>query len=146
MKKMSQEVRKCISEIAKDYSFVVQVRRGTDEDIYDKNLMFRSPLYNSAVFISKVTGIANANGDISYLKVAVHPDEFRRELLNPSMGIDDYINRQSKVNRHHSSNYREGRFPNDIPGKNEPYGKCYKVQNLSALSVLFAGLSDRPST
>lgn len=141
MTKMSQEVRKCIVDIAENHTFSVQLEQSSGEDLYEKNLVFRSPFFKSAVFICKVTGISKTTEAFSYLKVAVHPDEFKPELVNSVMGIEDYVNRQSKVNRHHSSNYREGNFPDGIPGKYEPYGKCYKVQNLDVLGALFAGLA-----
>ena len=143
MANMSDEVRLCILAIAKSKSFFAKVdNEGADH--YDKNLMLQSPNFKSAVFIDKVTGVSKAFGDFSYLKLAVHPDSFKTELVNPAFGVEDYISSQSKVNRHHSSNYRGGNFPNDIPGKNEPYGKCYKVLNLDALATLLAGLAERP--
>jgi hypothetical protein len=141
MTKMSQAVRKLIVDIAENHTFSVQLEQPSGDDLYEKNLVFRSPFFKSAVFICKVTGISQTTGAFSYLKVAVHPDDFKPELVNPVLGVEDYVNRQSKVNRHHNSNYREGSFPDGIPGKYEPYGKCYKVQNLDALEALFAGLA-----
>lgn len=144
MANMSNEVRERILAIAKSKSFVAKVdREGADH--YDKNLMLQSPYFKSAVFIDKVTGVSKASGDFSYLKVAVLPELFKVELINSALGIEDYISSQSKENRHHSSNYRGGNFPNDIPGKNEPYGKCYKIRNLNALATLLAALAGRPA-
>lgn len=143
MANISQEVRQRIVDIAKDKSFTVQLK-STGADIYDKNLMFQSPFFESAVFIDKVTGITKASGDFSYLKVAVHSDEFKAELINPALGIEECINRVSKVNQHHHSSYREGDFKDDGSGR-EPYAKCYRVHNLSALAALFAGLTGRKS-
>lgn len=143
MANMSNEVRQRILDAARSKSFVATVDHA-GADHYDKNMMFQSPYFKSAVFIDKVTGVSKSSGDFSYLKVAVRPEFFKVELINPALGIEDYISSQSKVNRHHSSNYRGGNFPNDIPGKNEPYGKCYKVRNLKALTTLLAGLAGRP--
>lgn len=143
MANMSNEVRLRILAIAKSKTFVAKINN-EGGDHYDKNVMLKSPNFKSAVFIDKVTGVNKTFGDFNYLKVAVHPRYFKAELVNPAFGVEDYINSQSKVNRHHSSNYRGGNFPNDIPGKNEPYGKCYKVMNLDALATLLAGLAERP--
>lgn len=145
MANMSHEVRQRIVEVAKSKSFEPQLDKSTGQDHYDKNVMLQSPYFKSAVFIDKVTGVSKASGDFSYLKVAVLPELFKAELINPALGIEDYINNLSKVNRHHSSNYRGGQFPDDDPGKNEPYGKCYKVRNLNALATLLAGLAGRPA-
>jgi hypothetical protein len=116
MANMSDKVRLCILAIAKSQSFFAKIEN-EGGDHYEKNLMFQSPNFKSAVFIDKVTGVDKASGDFSYLKVAVHPSSFKTELINPAFGVEDYISSQSKVNRHHSSNYRGGNFPNDIPGE-----------------------------
>ena len=142
MAHMSHEVRQGILDVAKSRSFVAVVD-SDGRDHYDKNLMLRSPYFKSVVFIDKVTGVSEVSGDFSYLKVAVLPDLFKAELINARLGVEDCISRQSKTNRHHSSNYRGGNFPNDIRGKHEPYGKCYKALNLNALTELLAGLAGR---
>lgn len=135
---LSTEVRQRIINAAKRAGFVVQLK-GDGSDLYDKNLVLSSRFYDSPVFIHKETGINRASSDFSYLKVAVKPVAFRETLVNPRIGIEDYIGLQSKENRHHSSNYCG--FPDGFPGKKEPYGKCYKVRSLDALSSLLAGLS-----
>ena len=140
MANMSMQVRQRIIEAAKRAGFQVQMK-SDGSDLYDRNLVFESHRYSSVVFIHKVTGITNASGDFSYLKVAVKPSTFREDLVSPDLGIEDFINQQSKANRHHSSNYQG--FPDGIPGKAEPYAKCYKVLSLEALSTLLAGLAGR---
>jgi hypothetical protein len=139
MAHMSNETRQSIIEVAKSNGFPVQLKSdGTD--LYDKNLVFRSLAYGkSPIFIHKQTGMSPASGEFNFLKVAIKPEAFDAALVNPALGIGESINRQSKINRHHSSNYVG--FPTGVPGKREPYGKCYEVQSLSALSELLAGLT-----
>lgn len=138
MAKMSNSTRQRILDVAKAQGFSVELDEKGD-DLYDKNLAFKSAKYPSRVYIHRDTGVSAGSGDFNYLRVAVHPNKFKPELIAPEDGINDYINQQSKENRHHSSNYRD--FPDGIPGKKEPYGKAYKVINLQALAKLFAGLS-----
>jgi hypothetical protein len=140
MANMSMQARQRIIDAAKRAGFLIQVK-SDGSDLYDRNLVFESQSYCSRVFIHKVTGVTKASGDFTYLKVAVKPSAFREDLVSPRLGIEDFINQQSKANRHHSSNYQG--FPADIPGKAEPYGKCYKVFSLDALSTLLAGLVGR---
>lgn len=139
MARMSSQTRQSIIDIAKSQGFFVKLKSdGTD--LYDKNLVFSSGASSaSPIFINKETGISAVSGGVNYLKIAVKPDAFDVGLVNPAHGIEECINRQSKINRHHSSNYIG--FPCDIPGKREPYGKCYEVQNLNALSELLASLA-----
>lgn len=143
MARMSSQTRQNIIVTAKSKGFFVKLKSdGTD--LYDKNLVFTSGAFSaSPVYVSKETGIGSVSGEINYLKVAVKPDAFVASLVNPAQGIEERINRQSKINRHHSSNYVG--FPCGIPGKHEPYGKCYEVQNLNAFSVLLAGLASSKS-
>lgn len=135
---MSNQTRQSIIDVAKGKGFAVQLKAdGTD--LYQKNLVFRSGKFGATpIYIHKSRGIDSVSGELNYLKVAVNPDLFNPELVNPSVGIEESINNQSKVNRHHSSNYIG--FPADFIGKAEPYGKCYKVQSLDALGILLAGL------
>jgi hypothetical protein len=137
MAKMSNNTRQRIVDVAQVHGFLVLLEDGND--LYEKNLAFKSNKYPSRVYIHRDIGISATSGDFSYLRVAVHPNSFKSELLASEDGICDYINQQSKANRHHSSNYRD--FPDGIPGKNEPYGMAYKVVSLLALDRLFAGLS-----
>jgi hypothetical protein len=139
MARKSSQARQNIIDIAQSKGFSVQLKPdGTD--LYDKNLMFRSSNYSaSPIFIHKETGMSAVSGEFNYLKVAVKPEAFNAALINSALGIEESINRQSKINRHHSSNYVG--FPAGVPGKREPYGKCYEVQNLNALSELLVGLT-----
>lgn len=137
MASMSPLTRTRIIDAAESTGFLVQLKP-EGRDLYDKNMVFKSRIYDSTVYIHKETGVNKTSGNFSYLKVAVRPDAFREDLVNPALGIQDYINNISKQNRHHSSNYRD--FPADIAGKKEPHGKCYKVMTLDALTRLLAGL------
>jgi len=139
MARISSKTRQSIIDTAKSKGFFVK-QKSDGTDLYDKNLVFTSGAFSaSPVYISKETGISSVSGEINYLKLAVMPDAFNVALVNPAQGIKESINRQSKTNRHHSSNYVG--FPSGIPGKHEPYGKCYEVQDLNALSVLLDGLA-----
>ena len=139
MARMFSQARQNIIDIAQNKGFSVQLK-GDGTDLYVKNLMFRSSDYSaSPIFIHKETGMSAGAGEFDYLKVAVKPEAFNAALINSALGIEESINRQSKINRHHSSNYVG--FPAGVPGKREPYGKCYEVKDLIALSKLLAGLS-----
>lgn len=138
MTNMSNETRECIIQVAKDNGVLIELD-AEGHDLYAKNLVFRTRALKHRIYIHRVTGISATSGNFSYLKVAVHPSEFRHELICPRSGILNYISKQSNANRHHSSNYRD--FPKGIPGNSEPYGSCYKVTTLPALGVLMAGLS-----
>lgn len=138
MSYMSKEVRLRIIEAAKASGFRVQLKPDGN-DLYNKNLVFQSPMYPSPVFVHTETGVSKVSGNFSYLKVAVRPDVFKGDLIDPVTGVEDYISLQSKENRHHSSNYVG--FPDGIAGKVEPYGKCYRVTNLDAFAALLKGLS-----
>lgn len=135
---MNDLTKELIISAAKKQGFQVQVKDdGTD--LYVKNLVFRSPKYASTVYIHRDTGITPP-GEICYLKVAVHPDHFKSEAVNPSNNIEKLINRKTKLNLHSGSNYVD--FP-IYEGNNEPCGRCYKVigQDLSALEKLLSVLS-----
>jgi hypothetical protein len=141
MAKMNSSTRLSIVNACKTQGFDVQLKSdGSDE--YDKNLVFWTGKYPSKVFIHRDTGINSSSGNLSYLKVAVHPAHFRDELVDPSNGIEDFLNNRTKINRHASSNYRD--FPR-YSGNDEPCGKCYKIHGLIALERLLAGLKKTTS-
>lgn len=137
MASMSNITRKRIVDVASANGFIVETN-ADGQDLYDKNLVFRTRALAKRLYINRETGISKTSGEFSYLKVAVHPDEFDLGLVSPVDGIHDYVNIQSKTNRHHSSNYRD--FPAGIPGRGEPYGCCYKVMTLPGLAKLLANL------
>lgn len=116
-------------------------QRTDSRDEYDKNLVFKTGIYSSKVFIHRDTGISSSSGNLTYLKVAVHPNHFKDALVDPSSGIESYLNQRTRINRHASSNYLD--FPR-YPGTDEPCGKCYKVYGLIALERLLAGLKEAP--
>jgi hypothetical protein len=132
---MNEATRNRIVAAAEAEDFHVQLKDG-HYDLYDKNLVFKSKYYGSLVFIHRVTGIDAGSGNPNYLKVAVHPDLFRADLIDPNIGIYDCLNARSKTNRHSSSNYVG--FP-VFAGNEEPCGKCYKI-DLEALGSLLKGL------
>lgn len=133
---MNNATRKAIIDIASSQGFNVLLKAdGTD--LYDKNLVFKSRSYPSQVFINRETGIIKTSGEASYLKVAVHPTHFRKEVIDPENGIEDNLNKRTKINRHSSSNYVG--FP-VFSGNNEPCGQSYKVTGFPALERLLKGL------
>lgn len=141
MANMNSSTRLSIINACKKHGFDVQLKSdGSDE--YDKNLVFRTGKYPSKVFINRVTGINLSSGNLTYLKVAVHPNHFKDALVDPSSGIESFLNQRTKINRHSSSNYIG--FPR-YSGTHEPCGKCYKVQDLIALERLLAGLKEAPA-
>jgi hypothetical protein len=136
MANMNQATRQSIVDVCNKQGFTVQLKAdGSDE--YDKNLVFRTSKYLSKVFIHRDTGISASSGNLSYLKVAVHPNYFKEGLVSPSSGIESFLNRRTMVNLHSSSNYTD--FP-VYAGTHEPCGKCYKVTGLIALEQLLVGL------
>lgn len=141
MANMNNSTRLSIINACKKQGFDVLLKSdGSDE--YDKNLVFRTGKYLSKVFIHRDTGISSTSGNLTYLKVAVHPNHFKDALVDPSSGIESFLNQRSKINRHASSNYLD--FPR-YPGTVEPCGKCYKVHGLIALERLLAGLKETPA-
>jgi hypothetical protein len=135
MAKMNDKTRTQIVKACKKHGFSVLLKPD-GSDNYTKNLMFRSGEYKSDIFIHRDTGI-NTTGDMSYLKIAVHPSHFNSTVIDPAAGIEDFINNQTKINQHFSSNYID--FPTQH-GKAEPHGKCYKVNGILSLERLLFGL------
>ena len=138
MASMSNITRKRIVDVALSNGFSVETKPD-GQDLYVRNLVFRTDALAKRLYIHRETGINMASGEFSYLKVAVHPNEFNHGLISPRARIFNYVNARSKANRHHSSNYLD--FPTGIPEQDEPYGCCYKVMTLPGLAALFAGLS-----
>lgn len=135
MAKMNNETRKNIVEIFKKNGFDIILKSdGTDE--YKKNLLFKTGKYKSNVYIHRDTGISTS-GNMSYLKVAVHPEYFKATAVNSSLDIEEFLNARTKINRHSSSNYLN--FPK-YEGNKEPCGKCYKVKSLGGLDKLLSEL------
>lgn len=142
MRHMSETTRQEIIKIARRRGFAVQLK-SDGKDLYDKNLVLRSARFSATpVYIHKVIGMTVLSASFNYLKVAVKPDDFVETLVHPDAGIAESINKQKKVNRHHSSNYVG--FPFGISDRHEPYGKCYQVRDLVALDRLFEGLNSAP--
>jgi len=131
--KMSEIVRETVVDIARNAGiFPVLKADGSDEFV--KNLMFKMPHNPHFLFIRKDGISTNSVGMPTYFQVAVHPEFFRPEFIEPNHGIDELINCRTKQNLFSSSNYRG--FPNYSSNK-EPCGKCYEVSNFSALERLF---------
>lgn len=137
MNKISGAVRETVINIAHKAGFSVVLKSdGSDE--YVKNLMFRMPYSKHYLFIDKEGIAVNTEGMPRAFQVAVHPDEFREELIEPSFGIKELLNRRTKQNLFSSSNYRG--FPH-YPGNKEPCGKCYRVESFAALERLLTKLA-----
>lgn len=135
MASMNSTTRRQIIDVCGKQGFAIQLK-ADGSDLYDKNLVFLSGKYLK-VFIRRDTGINKSSGNLSYLKIAVHPDHFKEGVIDPSSGIENFLNQRTKINRHASSNYVG--FP-VYEGNNEPCGKCYKIDGLIALERLLVGL------
>ncbi len=134
--KMSEIVRDTVVDIARKSGIFAELKAdGSDEFV--KNLMFKMPHSEYFLFIRKEGISTNSVGMPSYFQVAVHPEMFRKDLIEPNFGINELINKRTKQNLFSSSNYRG--FPHYISNK-EPCGKCYEVSNFSALERLFNNL------
>lgn len=133
---MNNETRQDIVDVCRKYGFLVKLK-SNHEDEYDKNLKFKSDRYASNVYIHRDTGISSS-GKLSYLKVAVHPELFKAEAINPAEGVEEFLNIRTKLNLHSSSNYTN--FPT-YSGNVEPCGKCYKITSLGALECLLNSLN-----
>lgn len=136
MANMNKSTRQSIVDVCAKYGFSIQLKSdGSDE--YKKNLKFKSGHYGSDVFIHCDTGIDPSSGNLSHLKVAVHPSHFKEDLVDVAAGLERYLNQRTKTHLHSSSNYVG--FPT-FAGKDEPCGKCYKVAGLGPLEKLLSGL------
>jgi len=141
MANMNNSTRLSIINACKKQGFDPLLKSdGSDE--YDKNLVFQTGKDSPKIFIHRDTGISSSSGNLSYLKVAIHPAHFRDGLVDPSNGIENFLNQRTKINRHASSNYIG--FPR-YSGTHEPCGKCYKVHGLIALERLLTGLKETPA-
>lgn len=135
MAKMNNETRTNIINICKDTGFSISLK-ATGIDLYDKVLAFKSNRFPSTIYIDRNIGISTS-GDINYLKIALHPNDFKESAINSEEGIEENLNNITKVNIHSSSNYKG--FP--VYERNaEPCAKCYKVSGLIALGKLLSSL------
>ncbi len=100
---MNDITRRMIANIFEQNGFSI-ILKSDETDLYKKNLTFKSGYYPSKIYVHRDTGI-DQSGNMSYLKVAVHPDHFKLSPVVINEGIEEFINQKSKVNRHSSSNY-----------------------------------------
>ncbi len=135
-RQLSEKSRQRIIQIAGQAGFEVKLT-ADGSDIYHKVIMLDSPFLQHHLYIHKDVGV-NAAGNASYIVVAVHPDEFRTDILDSNAGIQERINQQTGENLFLHSAYRG--FPNS-PHGNEPAGKCYRLRNNSALATLLEKLA-----
>lgn len=134
---ISEKARQRIVDIARDSGFLVQLK-SDGSDNYVKNLMFKVRALKNPLYIRKDVA-TNATGEPEYMQIAVHPNEFRQDLVAPAHGINEMRNKRTGVNLFSSSNYRG--FPH-FPSNNEPCGKCYRVDDYPALAKLLQGISN----
>lgn len=139
--KISDKIREKITSIAELAEFSIQLKED-GSDVYVKNLMFSSDHLVSYLYIRKDVQTNDA-GEPDYLQIAIHPDDFRLDLIDPTNGIEELINRKTGKNLFCSSNYRG--FPL-YPDSKEPCGKCYRVKDYQALALLFKGLISTQTT
>lgn len=141
MPNMSASVRESIIKLVSKHGFEV-VEKSHGKDLYDKLLTLKSPVMRTSIYIDKNTGISKA-GEISYFKVAVHPNSYREDLENLEAGIRPAINQKTKVNKHSHSGYSG--FPY-VDGNNEPVAKAYQIRDLGALEDLLVGFKSQGKT
>jgi len=134
---MIESDRTTIIKIASEAGLNVDLK-DDGQDIYNK-LITLSDTKENKLYIDKVTGVSK-NGEIQYLKIAVHPSVYKSEIEDNSIGIIPAINRITGKNQHSHSGYKG--FPNTIDN-NEPVGAAYKVKDLDALKVLLSGYGSR---
>jgi hypothetical protein len=135
--KMSEATRNRVISIASKAGFAAVLKPdGSDE--YVKHIMLRSPGNRHCVFVRKVGITTGADGEPRYFQVAVHPEQYRPDLVDSAHGIEESMNRRTKQNLFPSSNYRG--FPS-YPNYESPCGKCYRAADLSALQHLMNGLA-----
>lgn len=133
---ISQSARQRIVDIAENAGYRVQLKQD-GSDVYNKVLMFRAPGLENYLYIHKDVGI-NKAGDSNYIVVAVHPGEFRSELVDSTHGIQERINTKTGKNLFAHSNYRG--YPYTTVGT-QPYAKCYRVEDHGALATLLKALN-----
>lgn len=132
---MSTATRESIIKLASKHGFEL-VKKSDGEDLYVKLLTFRHRMLKSNIHLDKVTGISKA-GEISFLKVAVHPEEYNKNLESYKVGIAPAINRDTKLNLHAHTGYRG--FPN-TDGYKSPVAMAYQINDLETLDKLLEGL------
>lgn len=104
-------------------------------DQYKKLICFQAK--GVLLFVDKNIGISKS-GDINYLKIYVHPDQYiDPENFNP-LNVQACINRQTKKNLH-SHSALQG-FPY-FEGKGEPCGKAYKLMELCDWESFLSGFA-----
>jgi ASCH domain len=137
MANMKASTRSDIVTIAMESGFAV-LAGANREDLFEKLITLSHLGLRSRICLDKNTGISKS-GEIGYLKVAMHPGEYRDDLESGLEGISAAINRKTGANLHSHSGYQG--FPYG-EANNEPVGKAYKVANLDALRHLFQRLAD----
>lgn len=135
---MNDKTRESIIDVCKKQGFNVILKETGKEDRYVKVLKFESASSSPPIYIDKCIGISALSGDIDYLKVALHPNQFKESLINKEAGIEECLNKRTKINRHSNSNYLS--FP-VYKGNKEPCAKCYKVSDVFSLEKLLKGLT-----
>lgn len=140
-KLISDSARQHLVDIAVDAGYEVQLKPD-GSDVYNKVLMFRAPGLDNYLYIHKDVGISTG-GNPNYIVVAVHPAEFRPELVDAPHGISERINQQTGNNLFAHSNYRG--FPY-YTGHDQPCAKCYRVETHDALAALLKALNGSPTT
>lgn len=107
---------------------------------FTKYLVFESSTFASPVFIFTESGFG-ADGNLSGdLRVAVHPNAYRRDLEDGAAGITAAVNRRKGgTNRFSSSNFVG--FP-VFPDNDEPCALCYSVETGVRGLAPFAHLLD----
>lgn len=131
--KMSRSVYQQIVAAATPIGWWVDLADGKDR--YKKLITLKKK--KKVVCIDQDVGFSG-QGDLKYLKVAVHPDEFNSGLVDPVNGIVELMNRVSKRNWFHHSGYDSFLH---VGGGQEPAAMAYRVSDVSALERLLRGVA-----
>lgn len=125
--KMPRSIYEQILALVKPLGWMVDVRDGRDR--YKKLVTLRRN--GKVVCIDQDVGFSG-QGDLKYLKVAVHPEHFDPELESLA-GVSELINRNLKQNWFHHSGYQS--FPH-VGDEKEPAAMAYRVSGTKALQNL----------
>lgn len=129
--KMPGSTYQQIITAAKPFGWRVDMVDGRDR--YKKLVTLKKK--EKVVCIDQDVGFSG-QGELKYLKVAVHPEEFKPGLVDPVNGITELINRVSKKNWFHHSGYDSFLH---VGGGQEPAAMAYRVSDINALERLLRG-------
>ncbi len=125
--KMPRTTRNHIVEAGARSGWRVELRE--NEDLYKKLITLKKS--GKTICVDKDVGFTAA-GELKYLKVAIHPDEYRVARINAGAGVEAMVNRTTGKNWFQHSGYSSFSAVGDT---GEPAAMAYKVRDQSAFEA-----------